>query len=635
MGFERLCMVVQNKKSNYDTGVFQPLISEISRLSGTEYGKSEKSDVAIRVIADHIRAVSFTIADGQLPSNTGAGYVIRRILRRAVRYGYTFLNLHEPFMHKLLPVLSAQMSDFFPELKSQEGLVKSVIEEEEQSFLRTLGNGIIRFDNYISKNKSVKNIPGDFAFELYDTFGFPIDLTQIMAKEKGLEVDMTGFKTCLDAQKERSRSDAKVSAGDWVTLIENSETGFNGYDNYSCHAKIVKYRKSEQKGKTIFQVVLDKTPFYAESGGQVGDNGIIRSEGKDFQVINTLKENNLSIHLLNSLPQNPEAPVEAKVNVYARFSTQCNHSATHLLHHALREVLGSHVEQKGSLVHPDYLRFDFSHFKKVEEDEIRKIELLVNLMIVESTELDEHRETPIEEAIKMGAIALFGEKYGDKVRVVKFGSSVEFCGGTHVKNTSQIGLFKIVSESSIASGIRRIEAISGQGALKYINQKENLLNDISAALNNPPDILKNLKALQNESEKIKTELAGYEEQLKQALKEKINSSFETVNGVDFAVCETNAKNPAVIKDVAWQIRNERKSVLLVFVARTDDKIIISILVSDDLIKKGINAVNLVKELAAVVKGGGGGQPFYATAGGSDFDKYNDLIEKAKDLKGLL
>ncbi len=635
MGFERLCMVVQGKQSNYDTDVFKPLISEISKISGVAYGKTEKTDVAIRVIADHVRAVAFTVADGQIPSNTGAGYVIRRILRRAVRYGYTFLGLQEPFMYKLLPVLSKQMSEFFPELKSQEALVKSVIEEEEQSFLRTLGNGIVRFDNYISKNSGKKTIPGEFAFELYDTFGFPIDLTQIMAKEKGLEVDMPAFKKCLEGQRERSRSDAKVSAGDWVQVSEGSDSEFVGYDNTSSDAKILKYRKSEQKGKAQYQVVLDKTPFYAESGGQVGDTGILRSGNKDYQVINTLKDNNLTIHILNALPERPKDVFEAKVNLYSRFSIQSNHSATHLLHYALREVLGNHVEQKGSLVNPDYLRFDFSHFKKVEDEELQKVELLVNLLIVESIPLDEKREMDINKAREMGAMALFGEKYSDKVRVIRFGRSVELCGGTHVQNTSQIGLFKIVSESSIASGIRRIEAISGQSALNYIRQKENLIHEISGALNNPPDILKNLKALQNDYEKMRTELGAYEDQIKISLKEQVNTSFENINGVDFAVVETATGNPGIVKDVAWQIKGERKSILLVIISKSGEKIVINVLLSDDLIKKGMNAVKIVKDLASVVKGGGGGQPFYATAGGSDMAKYSEMFEKAKYLKSLI
>jgi alanyl-tRNA synthetase len=635
MGFERLCMVVQGKQSNYDTDVFRPLISEISSISGIAYGKSEKSDVAIRVIADHIRAVAFTIADGQLPSNTGAGYVIRRILRRAVRYGYTFLGLQEPFMNKLLPVLSAQMADFFPEIRKQESLIKSVIEEEELSFLRTLGNGIVRFEHYISRNPGMKTIPGSFAFELYDTFGFPIDLTQIMAREKGLEVDMADFGNHLEEQRKRSRSDAKVSAGDWVVIHEENHTDFVGYDCMATEARILKYRKTEQKGKAMFHLVLDKTPFYAEGGGQVGDTGIIRSEGRDYQVINTVKENNLTIHILNTLPGNPEIPVEARVNMHSRFSTQCNHSATHLLHYALREILGKHVEQKGSLVNADYLRFDFSHFKKTETEELEKIELLVNLLIVENIILDEHRELQIDKANEMGAIALFGEKYGEKVRVIKFGESVEFCGGTHVSNTSQIGLFKIISESSIASGIRRIEAVSGQGALHYIKQKEDLINNIAIALNHPPDILKNLKALQNENEKLKAELTIYEQQAALHLKEKVIQKTESVNGTGFAVVESDSPNAAVIKDVCWQLKAASKSLMLIVTSKTSEKITVHVLVSDDLVKKGMNAVAIVKELAALVKGGGGGQPFYATAGGSDLAGYEAMLVKAEELKQQL
>ncbi|PKP20702.1 MAG: alanine--tRNA ligase [Bacteroidetes bacterium HGW-Bacteroidetes-21] len=635
MGFERLSMVVQNKASNYDTDVFTPLINKVCEISKVTYGSSEKQDIAIRVVSDHIRAVAFAIADGQLPSNTGAGYVIRRILRRAVRYGYTFLDLHEPFLCKILPVLSDQFGDVFPEIKLQLSHVTSVIEEEEASFLRTLGNGIVKFDNYVSKNTSVKMIPGDFAFELYDTYGFPIDLTQIMAREKGIDVNMDEFKKCLQEQKERSRADAKVSAGDWTTVLPSEETRFVGYDYSECEAKIVKFREVAQKGKTIYQVVLDITPFYAESGGQVGDSGYLLSDGKQYKVFNTGKENNLIVHFLTEMPQDKTASVKAVVDAGRRFSIASNHSATHLLHFALRKVLGTHVEQKGSLVHPDYLRFDFSHFKKLEDTEIVQVENIVNQFIVQNIALDEKRSVPMDEAKKMGAMALFGEKYGNDVRVVRFGDSVELCGGIHLASTSQIGLFKIITETSIASGVRRIEAITGQGVYKYLNEKEKLISGVSELLNHPPDIMKNLQAALNENTKLKEEISFYEHRAGQQLKDVIKANLTTVNASLFGVIESDFRNPALLKDIVWQLRSETASLFLIILVKTDDKIMTTVALTDDLVKKGLHAVNIVKELAAVVKGGGGGQPFYATAGGSDLSAYNLLMNKAKEQSSLL
>ncbi|MDP4290461.1 MAG: alanine--tRNA ligase, partial [Bacteroidota bacterium] len=456
MGFERLCMVLQGKQSNYDTDVFQPLIQRIAAIAGIQYGRDQKSDIAMRVIADHVRAISFAVADGQLPSNNKAGYVIRRILRRAVRYGYTFLNIREPFLARILPIIVEQMGDTFPELKSQQVLIGKVLTEEEQTFLRTLAHGIQKFTAYLEQHPGSKMIDGGFAFELYDTYGFPIDLTQLMAREQGWQVDMDGFSTGLEKQKARSRQDAAVEADDWVAVKEDMQTRFVGYDTLECDVVILRYRKVVTKGKTLYYLVFDQTPFYAESGGQVGDKGKIESEGEVISIIDTRKENNLPIHITDQLPSRINSPFRAKVDPVKRTLTANNHSATHLLHQALRAIVGTHVEQKGSLVNDERLRFDFSHFQKVSEDEIVRIEKMVNDLIRQNIILDEHRAIPIEEAKSLGAIALFGEKYGDTVRVIRFGNSMELCGGTHVKATGQIGLFKIVSEGAIAAGIRRI-----------------------------------------------------------------------------------------------------------------------------------------------------------------------------------
>lgn len=506
MGFERLCMVLQQKQSNYDTDIFQPLIGKIADISGIRYGAADKTDIAMRVIADHVRAIAFAIADGQLPSNNKAGYVIRRILRRAVRYGFTFLKTDEPFIYKLIPVLSEQMGAYFSELKSQQTLVEKVIHEEEASFLRTLSHGITKFNNYIESNQGNTLIDGAFAFELYDTYGFPIDLTGLMAREHGKEVDMAGFSKGLELQKERSRKDASIEVEDWVVLDDKTVETFVGYDALTVTTKITRYRKVRTKGRDAYQIALASTPFYAESGGQVGDRGMLKSGEQIIQVTDTRKENNLIIHLTETIPVNPASSLVATVSEEARTDTANNHSATHLLHHALRNIIGTHVEQKGSYVHPDYLRFDFSHFQKVTDQEIYEIEKQVNMMIRQNLVLDEIRDLPFDKAKEAGALALFGEKYGDSVRVIRFGNSVELCGGTHVHATGQIGLFKIISESAIAAGVRRIEAITAGKAEAFYHKQLSLISEIKELVKNPVDPVKGIRNLLEENQKLRGQL---------------------------------------------------------------------------------------------------------------------------------
>ncbi len=627
MGFERLCMVLQNKQSNYDTDVFQPIIKEIASISDIKYGTSAQSDIAMRVIADHLRAIAFAIADGQLPSNNRAGYVVRRILRRAVRYGYTFLNLQQPFINKLVPVLISEMGDYFTELKTQKDLIIKVIAEEEASFLRTLSHGISKFNNYIN-NITSKVISGDFAFELYDTYGFPIDLTCLIAREHNLDVDMHSFQSNLELQKERSRKDATIEVDDWVIVNEEYEEKFVGYDTLQTTTHITKYRKINSKGKTFYQIALAETPFYAESGGQVGDTGILESEGITIPVVDTRKENNLVVHITTELPSNPENAVTAKVSNEKRIHTANNHSATHLLHLALRQVLGSHVEQKGSYVHPDYLRFDFAHFQKMTDDEITQVEKFVNNLIRQNASKEEFRNVPIEEAKSKGALALFGEKYGENVRMIKFGNSIELCGGTHVHSTGQIGLFKIVTESAIAAGVRRIEAITGEKAEDSIYQQSNLLAELKLLLKNINDPVKAVKNLLEENNTLKTVI-------EKANAEKVNGIFEKLidsykQHENFRLINAKIELDAnAVRDLTFKLLKGNDDLLVIIGSYFDGKPLLTVACSEQLVKQhGLNAANIVKELAKEIKGGGGGQPHYATAGGKDVTGLDNAIKKS-------
>jgi alanyl-tRNA synthetase len=615
MGFERLCMALQGKTSNYDTDVFQPLIRRMEYLSEIKYGAHHDSDVAMRVVSDHIRAIAFAIADGQLPSNTGAGYVIRRILRRAVRYGFTFLNLKEPFMYHLIPTLKEQMGATFPELISQEELISKVVHEEEQSFLRTLEQGLKRIHQYIGETE--KNlINGEKAFELYDTFGFPIDLTRLIARENGKEVDMESFNKALNAQKDRSRGAGKLEAGDWVQLMDDEKEEFIGYEMLEAQLRITRYRSVKNKGKEQFQLVFNYTPFYPEGGGQVGDTGYIKSSTEKIAITDTKKENNLIIHFADRLPEKPELAFQAVVDSSKRRRTMGNHSATHLLHQALREVLGTHVEQRGSLVNADYLRFDFSHFERVNQEQLDRIEQLVNDRIRANFALDERRRVPMQEALDLGAMALFGEKYGEVVRVIKFGDSVELCGGTHVSATGNIGLFKISSESAIAAGVRRIEALTGEGAEQFVHEQIGLLRSIKELVKNSNDPVRIIQQMQEENARLAKEVEGLNREKAGSLKGSLQESARMVNGVNWIKHSANLDSQ-VVKDLIFELKKSANTVVAI-AAVDGDKVTLSIGISDDLVKeKGLNAGAIIREAAQAIKGGGGGQPFYATAGGKD------------------
>ena len=632
MGFERLVRTLQGKTSNYDTDVFQPIIKVIAEMAGTEYGKDEKKDIAMRVVADHLRAIAFSIADGQLPSNAKAGYVIRRILRRAVRYGYTFLGQKKAFMYKLLPTLIAEMGDAYPELPAQKEIISRVMQEEEESFLRTLETGIKLLDGVISDTKKAgkTEIDGVQAFTLFDTFGFPLDLTELICRENGMTVDENSFNAEMQKQKERARNAASVETGDWVTIKEG-ETEFVGYDYTEYECNILRYRQVTQKKQTFFQIVLDKTPFYAEMGGQVGDSGVLCGADETIDVIDTKKENNLPIHIVKKLPANPEAPFMACVDVDRRRASEANHTATHLLDKALREVLGTHVEQKGSFVSPEALRFDFSHFQKVTDEELREVERKVNEAIRENLPLEEFRDTPIEEAKKLGAIALFGEKYGDKVRVVKFGDSVEFCGGVHASATGRIGMFKIVSESSVAAGVRRIEAITGSKVEDMLYKIEDTMKELRALFNNAPDLNVAIKKYIDEN-------AGLKKQVENFVKEKVASTKQyLVNGaVDkggVKVISAVLPLPAdAVKDLAFQVRAEVENVVFAVGSVFDGKPMLTVAVSDNLVKeRSLNAGQMVREAAKLIQGGGGGQPHFATAGGKNADGLQDAVTKLSEM----
>lgn len=619
MGFERLCMALQGKKSNYDTDVFTPLLNEISRLSGKRYGIDRKTDVAMRVIADHVRTISFSIADNQLPSNAKAGYVIRRILRRAVRYAYTFLGQREAFLYKLVPVLEEQMGPSYPELTASKELICKVIKEEEEAFLRTLDKGIGMLEAHIAEARRQNKtcISGKDAFILYDTFGFPLDLTELILRENGMTADIEEFNKEMEQQKNRARGAAAKEAADWIDVNPGCEE-FVGYDRTSCESRILRYRHVKQKNKDYYQIILDKTPFYAEMGGQVGDKGrLIGEDGEITEIFDTKKENNVGVHLCRKMPADPAQTFRAEIDTDARMATSCNHSATHLLHEALREVLGTHVEQKGSYVSPESLRFDFSHFQKVTPAEIRRVEHLVNSRIRRCMPLEEHREMPIAEAREMGAMALFGEKYGDKVRVVKYGDSVELCGGTHVPNTGNIGMLRILSESSIAAGIRRIEAVTGEGTETVLDDLQDTLNSLHALLGNASDVKAAVAKAINENSALKHQVDEYFKERVATLTKTLLEGARDINGIK-VVEITDMRLPEVVKNVAFGIRGASKEhTVFIGTTHSEGKPLLTVALSDDLVKEGYNAGKIVREAAKNIKGGGGGQPFFAQAGGKD------------------
>lgn len=634
MGFERLCMVLQGKQSNYDTDLFQPIISELGFMAGIPYGKDLKCDIAMRVVADHLRAITFAITDGQLPSNNKGGYVIRRILRRAVRYGYTFLGFRKPFIHQLVKVLADTMGSAFPELLKQQELVKRVIMEEEDSFLRTLETGIKMLDNITSqaKKNNISEISGKTAFELYDTFGFPLDLTALILRENKLTVNHEEFAQSMEEQKNRSRSASQLETGDWIELHHAEEEGFIGYDHLDARVNINRYRKVKGKKGEYYQLIFNYTPFYAESGGQVGDTGYIESDKERIDIIDTVKENDLTVHLTKKLPGDPTANFTAVVDSKKRMQTAVNHTATHLLDHALREVLGTHIEQKGSLVSPDYLRFDFSHFKKVTDEELADIQHRVNRMIRENLKREEKRGVPMEEAQSMGAIALFGEKYGDLVRVIKFGDSIELCGGTHLESTGQIGLFIILSEGSISAGVRRIEAITGEKAEEYVNQNLKALKEVSSLFSNPADLKTTVTDFLSRHSSAVKQIEAFEKENAAKLKETLISEIEPENGINFLARKVGISNSAIIKDIAFQLKGEVESLFLVLAAEIDGKANIHVMISDNLVReRGLNAGKIIRELAKAVGGSGGGQPFYATAGGKEPAGIPDLLKQAREL----
>ncbi|HDZ07226.1 hypothetical protein LCGC14_0333020 [marine sediment metagenome] len=631
MGFERLCMVLQGVQSNYDTDIFTPLIREIEVITNSEYGKNEENDIAIRVISDHIRAVAFSIADGQLPSNTGAGYVIRRILRRAVRYGFTFLNTKEPFMFRLVNVLTTSLGEAYPELKEQKQLIENVIKEEENSFLKTLDQGLVLLDTII-KNTKGKTVNGGKAFELYDTFGFPIDLTALILSEKGYQLDVAGFDEAMQKQKNRSKSASVVSKQDWEILLDDNEQEFVGYDMLDVEVKITKYRKIvSKKDGTQFQLVFNLTPFYAEGGGQVGDKGYLEdAHGDVIYIIDTKKENNEIIHFAKNLPKHLGESFKAVVDKKQRSRTDANHTATHLLHQALREVLGKHVEQKGSSVHSKYLRFDFSHFSKMTAEELREVESFVNARIDGHLQLQEQRNVPMKVAIDDGAMALFGEKYGDAVRTIRFGQSIELCGGTHVKNTGDIWQFKIKSEGAVAAGIRRIEAITGDAVKDFHLDNDMLLSKIKDVLGNCQDPVKSVFGLQEENSNLKKQVTELLKDKAKGLKGDLLSELKEVNGVQFLAKKIDL-DASAIKDLSFEMGNQKDNLFLLFGSEQNGKALLSCYISKELVaSKNLNAGTIVRELGKYIQGGGGGQPFFATAGGKNPSGIPEALAKAED-----
>lgn len=633
MGFERLCMVLQGKTSNYDTDIFTPVIKEIEAITGTSYGKTEETDIAIRVISDHIRAVAFAIADGQLPGNTGAGYVIRRILRRAIRYGFTFLNQKEAFIYKLVDRLVKQMGEAFPELKSQQSLIENVIREEETSFLRTLEQGLVRLDEIIKQTQG-KLVSGQKAFELYDTYGFPIDLTSLILSEEGYSLDTASFEQELQKQKNRAREATKVTSGDWIEVHPNQEVkGFVGYDQLQAEVKLVRYRQVESKkeGKR-YQLVLDQTPFYPEGGGQVGDTGYLEGPaGEVVHVEDTRRENNQIIHFSKELPADVKVNFKAVVNASARARTAANHSATHLLHQALRSVLGSHVEQKGSMVGPEYLRFDFSHFAKLTNEELEQVESFVNDRIAEKIELEDRREVPFQQALDRGAIALFGEKYGETVRTVRFGKSMELCGGTHVSNTADIWHFKITSEGAVAAGVRRIEAITFEAAKQYFQRQAASLTAIGQLVKNPKDPQKAIEQLQQENAELKKQVESLLKDKAKAAKDNLRNELVEKDGIRFLAKKVDL-DASGIKDVSFELGSELDNLFLLFATEQNGKVLLSCYISKELVeKRNLHAGKVVKELGKYIQGGGGGQPFYATAGGRNPQGIDQALEAAREL----
>jgi len=631
MGFERLVRAIQGKTSNYDTDVFQPIIQFIAERAGTAYGADEKTDIAMRVLSDHIRAVSFSVADGQLPSNNKAGYVIRRILRRAVRYAYTFLGFKTPFINELVPLLAKQFEGVFDELIQQQSFVQKVVLEEEVSFLRTLTTGIQRFENYITEHAA---IDGDFAFELFDTYGFPIDLTGLLARENGLNVDMDGFQRALQQQKERSRAATSIDTGDWVTVSEGDETDFVGYDQLEATTQILKYRKVTAKGKHQYQLILSVTPFYAEGGGQVGDSGILISEvNEKVYITDTKKENGLIVHFVNELPPVLTGDFRAVVDKQKRLDSESNHSATHLLHAALRQVLGNHIDQKGSLVSPDILRFDVSHFAKITPEEQKQVEDIVNSKIRENIRLKEERQVPYREAIDSGVRALFGEKYGDYVRIITFddGFSKELCGGTHVQHTGEIGFFKIISESAVAAGVRRIEAITGSKAASVIREQFELVDKMRELMNNPKDFVSTVEKVLNENQELKKAIENHIREKSLQLKKELEAKVEQLDGVNFLSLIVDLPNTDAVKTLAYALKGALDSAFVVLGADIDGKPSLTVMISDDLAKeRGWHAGTIVKVLAKDIQGGGGGQPFFATAGGKLVEGLPKAIARAKD-----
>jgi alanyl-tRNA synthetase len=626
MGFERLCMAVQGTLSNYDTDLFQPIIGKIGEISDKKYGEDEKVDIAMRVIADHVRTIAFSITDGQLPSNAKAGYVIRRILRRAVRYGYTFLNMHESFMYRLIPTLIEVMGDAYPELEAQQGLIEKVMKEEEESFLRTLETGIKLLERNLPE-KEGGVLSGEVAFKLYDTFGFPLDLTELILREHGMSADVAGFNAEMQKQKDRARNAAAVETGDW-TKVHDGEPEFVGYDETESTAHILRYRAVKQKKSEFYQIVLSRSPFYAEMGGQVGDSGWLISEtGEKIEVFDTKRENNLAVHLTKKLPQNLEGVFTAKIDTDKRTATECNHSATHLMHEALREVLGNHVEQKGSYVSPEVLRFDFSHFQKMTPEEIRAVEVKVTEKIRSNFPIEEHRHVPIEEAKAQGAMALFGEKYGDDVRTVRFGTSIELCGGTHISSTGRIGTFRIVSEGAISAGVRRIEAVTAKVCEDYLYAKEDILTSIKNLLSNVPDVMQGINRLIADNEEMKKELQKFIKEKTEQVKLKVIEHKTVINGVDVFKAILPVGSPDVIKDIAFQIKSQfPENMMFVGATAANGKPNLTVMLTDDLVAKGMHAGNIVREAAKLIQGGGGGQPHFATAGGKNAERLNEAIE---------
>ena len=633
MGFERLCMVVQGKKSNYDTDVFQPVISEIAAISGKPYGDNEKTDIAHRVIADHLRTIAFSIADGQLPSNNRAGYVIRRILRRAVRYGYTTMGITEPFIYRLVPVLVQTMGGHYPELLSQKEIITKVIFEEEQSFLKTLGKGLRMIEKKIEELRETGEtiFSGKVAFELYDTYGFPVDLTQLILRENGLSLNNEEFTEELNIQKARSRSDAAKISGDWIVLRESEATVFTGYDKTEDDIQIVRYRMVNVKGRNLYHLVFDRTPFYAESGGQTGDKGYIESDNEKIEITDTVKENNLIIHITTNQPSDATAPFRAVIDEKARQLTARNHTATHLMHYALRSILGTHVEQKGSLVSPEKLRFDFSHFNRVTPEEINQVEQMVNNIIMSNITRVVHEDVPVDEAKKMGAMALFGEKYGDRVRVIRFGSSVELCGGTHVDSTGTIGLFKIISEGAVAAGVRRIEAVTSENALRFVNEKLISLNEISGMIKSAGNIVAGVARLVEENKSLQQTIEKMQEAAALAKRKELTEKAEKINGLTIYSGVLEDVTPDMLKNIAHQLRQTHEEAAIVIGGSFEGKASLLVAFTDNFVAdKSVNATDIIKSVSSLINGGGGGQPFLATAGGKKPEGLYDAVKKAVD-----